>query len=219
MLCKNILLIQWAKGAGQYRRTLLEGAIQYSKAKMGSPTTTPRTTINFTAVVCCLSPDKFSYHIDRSCCWQFGWATNCVILFIIMSLYTQKAFRIQYITYAYSPFSAHIWWPVLIGLDWVCHQCQRGHLPLCLHLKWPQLPLCCGTGPEDQQQNLYIALTVSCNHSVKKTWICENICKQEFIVSVKLKYATVLYWLILQKKVGRYGFNPLHKSESHTVML
>lgn len=58
--------------------TLLHGATQYTIARKGSPIATPKTTKNLMAVVCCLSSGRFSYHIDKSCCWQLGWATNCL---------------------------------------------------------------------------------------------------------------------------------------------
>lgn len=63
-------------GCRPHRHTLLQGAHQYMRARKGSPMATARTTRNFTAMVCCRKPERFSYQMDRSCCWQFGWATN-----------------------------------------------------------------------------------------------------------------------------------------------
>lgn len=50
------------------RLTLLQGAHQYMRARKGSPMATARTTRNFTAMVCCRKPERFSYHMERSCC-------------------------------------------------------------------------------------------------------------------------------------------------------
>lgn len=64
--------IQGQMGFRPHRHTLLHGAHQYMRARKGSPMATARTTRNLTAMVCCRKPERFSYQMERSCCWQFG---------------------------------------------------------------------------------------------------------------------------------------------------
>lgn len=64
--------IQLQMGSRSHRHTLLHGAHQYIRARKGSPMATARTTRNLTAMVCCRNPERFSYQMERSCCWQLG---------------------------------------------------------------------------------------------------------------------------------------------------
>lgn len=46
-------------------------------ARNGRPKATTSTTRHLIATVCSRRPERFSYQIVKSCCWQLGWATNC----------------------------------------------------------------------------------------------------------------------------------------------
>ena len=46
-------------------------------ARNGRPKATTSTTRHLMAMVCSRRPERFSYQMVRSCCWQLGWATNC----------------------------------------------------------------------------------------------------------------------------------------------
>lgn len=137
-------------------------------AKNGRVTITPRTVKHFTPMDCCLKPDRFSYHMVRSCCWQFGWATNCVeIIFITicMKWNTRNSKFIQFTRTV--PFWLRTWWPVWRGSGRVCCVQWATYGPRS-RSEWPRPPLCFDTGPAPRPQSLYTAWTAFCSRSAPK---------------------------------------------------